>query len=313
VRGALCRALLELAERDSRVMLLTGDLGFAVLEPFAERFPHRFVNVGVAEQNMVGVATGLAEAGYLPFVYSIATFAALRPYEFIRNGPVLQRLPVRIAGIGGGFEYGTAGPTHHALEDVAVMRALPGLTVLAPADHLQARAALLATWDAPGPVYYRLGKDDRTVVPGLDGRFRLGRAETAREGPDLLLVGMGAICALVAEAGEALASAGVGSTVLVAASLAPPPVEDLAAALARHPVAVAVEAHVVNGGLGSLVAEVIAERDLGCRLVRAGVRQVTHGPTGSQAYHHEAAGLSRDAIVRTALAALEARARPTSA
>jgi transketolase len=193
------------------------------------------------------------------------------------------------------------------------MRALPGLTVLAPADHRQARAAVLATWDAPGPVYYRLGKDDRTVVPGLGGRFRLGRAETLREGPDLLLVGMGGICAVVAEAAEALASAGVGATVLVAASLAPPPVEDLAAALAGHPVAVAVEAHVVNGGLGSLVAEVIAERGLDCRLVRAGVRQVTHGRTGSQPYHQEAAGLSRDAIVRTALAALDTRARATSA
>jgi len=294
-------------------MLLTGDLGFSVLEPFAERFPRRFVNVGVAEQNMIGVATGLAEAGYLPFVYSIGTFAALRPYEFIRNGPVLQRLPVRIAGIGGGFEYGTAGPTHHAIEDVAVMRALPGLTVLAPADHEQGRAAVLATWDVPGPVYYRLGKDDRTVVPGLDGRFRLGRVETIREGSDVLLVGMGGICAVVLEAAEALADAGVDATVLVAASLAPPPVEDLAAALARYPVAVAVEAHVVNGGLGSLVAEVVAEHGLGSRLVRVGVRQLTHGPTGSQAYHDEVAGLSRDAIVRAALAALDTRARSRSA
>src|SRR5262245_38381869 len=102
-----------------------------VLEPFAERFPARFINVGVAEQNMVGLATGLAEAGYLPFVYSIAPFAALRPYEFIRNGPVLHRLPVRIVGVGGGFDYGVAGPSHHGLEDVGVMRVQPGLTLIA--------------------------------------------------------------------------------------------------------------------------------------------------------------------------------------
>src|SRR3982750_4446379 len=102
MRAAFVRTLVELAERDDRVFLLTGDLGFMALEPFAERFPRRFVNVGVAEQNMVGVATGLAEAGFVPFVYSIAPFATLRPYEFIRNGPVHQRLPVRIVGIGGG-------------------------------------------------------------------------------------------------------------------------------------------------------------------------------------------------------------------
>src|SRR4029077_9179911 len=107
-------------------------------------------------------------AGYFPFVYSIATFASMRAYEFIRNGVVLHELPVRIVGVGGGFEYGPAGPTHHSIEDVALMRTQPNLTVIAPADHLQTRTAILATWDLPGPVYYRLGKDDRAVVPGLD-------------------------------------------------------------------------------------------------------------------------------------------------
>ena len=106
VRATFVRTLVELAEEDERIVLLTGDLGFTVVEPFAERFPDRFFNVGVAEQNMVGVATGLAEAGFVPFVYSIATFATLRPYEFIRNGPVLHHLPVRVVGVGGGLEYG---------------------------------------------------------------------------------------------------------------------------------------------------------------------------------------------------------------
>src|SRR5580765_3495660 len=144
MRREFASTLTAAAERDERIVLLTGDLGFMVLEPFTERFPDRFFNVGVAEQNMVGVATGLAEAGYVPYVYSIATFASLRPYEFIRNGPVHQQLPVRVVGVGGGFDYGTNGPSHHALEDLAVMRAQPGLTVLAPADFAQARAALLA-------------------------------------------------------------------------------------------------------------------------------------------------------------------------
>ena len=122
MRGAFVRTLMDLAEQDPRVVLMTADLGYALMEPFAEKFPSRFINVGVAEQNMIGLSTGMAEAGFIPFVYSIAPFAALRPYEFIRNGPILHQLPMRIVGVGGGFEYGNAGVTHHALEDVGVMR-----------------------------------------------------------------------------------------------------------------------------------------------------------------------------------------------
>src|SRR5687767_3231911 len=110
MRVGFIQELIDLASKDERVMLLTGDLGWSVIEPFADRFPERFLNVGVAEQNMLAIATGLAEAGRVPFVYSIATFASLRPYEFIRNGPVLHGLPVRVVGVGGGFEYGSAGP-----------------------------------------------------------------------------------------------------------------------------------------------------------------------------------------------------------
>src|SRR6267378_8244792 len=142
MRAAFANTLAELAARDPRILLLTADLGYKALEPFADKFPDRFINVGVAEQNMVGLATGLAEAGFIPFVYSIVTFAVLRPYEFIRNGPVLHRLPVRIVGVGGGVEYGLNGLSHYGLEDIAVMRAQPGVTVIAPSDHQQARTAM---------------------------------------------------------------------------------------------------------------------------------------------------------------------------
>jgi hypothetical protein len=174
---------------------------------------------------MVGIATGLADAGYVPYVYSIATFATLRPYEFIRNGPVHQRLPVRVVGVGGGFDYGTNGPSHHALEDLAVMRVQPGMTVVAPADFEQARASLHATHALPGPVYFRLGKDESSRVAGLDGRFRLGRAETIGSGGDLLLVTTGGIARNAVAAAEALAASGIDATVLVAASLSPPPAD----------------------------------------------------------------------------------------
>jgi len=195
LRAAFIETLVELGERDRRILFLTGDLGFMAIEPWVNRFPDRFFNVGVAEQNMVGIATGLAEAGYIPFVYSIATFASLRPFEFIRNGPILHRLPVRIVGVGGGFEYGSAGTTHHALEDLGVMRTQPGLTVIAPADSQQTRTAMRRTWDLPGPIYYRIGKDDRTTIRGLNGDFVLGRASVIRRGKDLVFVTSGSVAA----------------------------------------------------------------------------------------------------------------------
>ncbi len=304
MRRSFVRTLIELAERDPRVVLLTGDLGFMVFEPFIERFPDRFFNLGVAEQNMVGVATGLAEAGFVPFTYSIATFASLRAYEFIRNGPVFHQLPVRIVGVGGGFEYGTAGPSHHGTEDIAVMRALPGMTVIAPADHAQAATAVRACWDLPGPLYLRLGKDDHVVVPGLDGRFRLGRAEVVRDGDDVAIIAMGAIAAEVSAAAAALAGGGIEATVVVVASVSPAPVDDLIEVVDRFATVVTVEAHSVVGGLGSLVSEVVAERGRSCRVVRCGVRSAGDGTGGGEAYLNNRHGLSCDALVQTAREAL---------
>ena len=311
MRGAILNTLIELADDDPRVVLLTGDLGFMVVEPFAERFPDRFWNVGVAEQDMIGIATGMAEAGFIPFTYSIATFATLRPYEFVRNGPVHHRLPVRILGVGGGFEYGSAGPTHHGLEDVAVMRALPGLTVLAPADHQQAAAALRCTWDLPGPVYLRLGKDDRTLVPGLNGRFRLGEAQTVRQAsPGVVIVALGPIAREAAAAAEILDQRGLGCRVVVVASVCPAPVEDLLRSLGDADTVVTVEAHSVVGGLGSLVCEVVADHALGCRVVRCGVRSAPDGVGGSEAFLNMRHGLDREAIARTVEEAVSLRHVP---
>lgn len=304
MRAAFVRTVTELAGRDPRVLLLTGDLGYMALEPFSDRFPSRFFNVGVAEQNMVGLATGLAESGFIPFVYSIATFASLRPYEFIRNGPIYHQLPVRIVGVGGGFEYGPAGPTHYGLEDIGVMRVQPGITVVSPADHEQTRTALLKTWDLPGPVYYRIGKDDKTTVPGLGGEFELGRAQLVRRGGDILIVAMGSVASEAAGAAEALSQRGVEASLLIVASLNPPPAEDLTQALSGFSVALTVEAHYLVGGVGSLVCEVVAERNISCRVVRCAVRRTPAGATGSQAYLHSVHGLGTVSLVDSALQAL---------
>lgn len=308
MRRAFIDSLLELAAVDDSIVLLTGDLGYTVVEPFVERHPDRFFNVGVAEQNMLGIATGLASAGYTPFAYSIATFASMRGYEFIRNGAVLHELPVRIVGVGDGFDYGTNGPTHYPLEDIGLMRLQPGLGVVAPADAAQARAAMSAIAQVPGPVYIKLGKRG-DAVPGLDGRFRLGRAELIGDGEDVAILACGGMVGEAVQAAGLLAAEGVGATVVVTASVSPAPLEDLAELLGRVPLAIALEAHYVTGGLGSLACEVVAERGLPCRVIRQGVHTVPRGESGSTQYLFERHALTARAVADSAVSVLNSSSR----
>jgi len=304
MRAAFFRTLADLAAHDERIVLLTGDLGFMAIEPFAERFPDRFINVGVAEQNMIGIATGLAEAGFLPFAYSIAPFAVLRPYEFLRNGPLAHRWPVRVAGVGGGFDYAANGISHYGLEDVAVLRALPGFTVLAPADARQTSAVVEATWNLPGPVYYRLGKDDRLEAPGLNGAFAPEEIQIFRDGADMLILALGGMAVEAQAAAGILQKRGVECTVGVVAWVHPAPLEDLLRLLARFPAVVTAEAHYIVGGLGSLAAEAIADNGLACRLIRCGVQSVPDGRIGSQTYLYSRHGLTPEQLAETAWRAL---------
>ena len=299
MRKAFIETIVDLAADDPRIVLMTGDLGFTVVEPFADRFPERFYNVGVAEQNMVGLATGLAEAGFRPYLYSIATFAALRPFEFIRNGPVLHRLPVRIVGVGGGYEYGPAGHTHHAMEDVAVMRTQPGLAIAVPADHAQTRAAVRCTADLEGPVYLRLGKDDKTLVEGLGERFELGRLQHLRKGVDTTIIAMGPIAVAAQTAAEQLAERGVDAGVSVLASVAPPPRADIEELVANNRFIVTVEEHVRPGGMGSLVSEIVAEMGVG-RVIRVNPEDGPAQLSGSEGYLRSTRGLAPEDIADAA-------------
>ena len=311
MRLAFAETLINLAERDERILLLTADLGYLVLDDFIRKFPGRFYNLGVAEQNMIGVATGLAEAGFIPFVYSISTFASLRPYEFIRNGPIRHHLPVRIVGVGGGFDYGVSGVTHHGLEDIGVLRIQPRLALVVPADGPQTRNAILSTWNLPGPVYYRLGKDDRAVVPGLEGRFELGRAQSLGNGRDVLFVVVGSLAVDVVEAMEILSGQGIYSSMLVVSSFNPAPEADLIEALLGKPQGFAkvftVENHYIHGGVGSWVSEVIATQGITCRVVRCGIDQQPGGISGSPAYLNKLNGLSSSGLVTKVLSELNNR------
>jgi transketolase len=302
VRKAFVEALLALAAEDERIFLLTGDLGWSVVEEFATRYPRRFLNAGVAEANMAGLAAGLAQAGFVPFIYSIATFSSMRCYEQVRNGALLHHLPVRVIGIGGGYAYGHAGPTHYALEDLAIARAQPGMTVLAPADPAQARAVVRATVDLPGPAYLRIGKGNNPEVPGLDGRFALGRPEVVRDGRDVLLAACGSMVHDALAAARLLEAEGVSAAVAVLAHLpfaAGAPVVDL---LRRFGAVVSVEDGYAAGGLGSLLAEAIAQHGLRCRLRIRGVDHPFSGASGSEAYMRAQSGLDAQSLADSARA-----------
>jgi len=302
VRGAFVEALISLAREDERIHLLTADLGWSVIEPFARAFPGRFLNTGVAEANMAGIATGLAQLGAVPFIYSIATFSSMRCYEQVRNGPVRHRLPVRIVGVGGGFAYGHAGPTHFALEDLALARTQPGLAAIAPADPAQTRAVVRASLDWPGPAYLRIGKGGNQAVPGLEGRFALDRPELIREGRDLLLLCCGGVAVEAVAAAEALAAQGFSAAVAVLAHLSFAPSPALVELLGRFERVLAVEEGYGASALGALAAQAIALNGLRCRLGQSGVFDSPPGISGSEAWMRTRHGLDAPGIAAAARA-----------
>jgi transketolase len=285
MRTAFIEALCAVAERDERVWLLTADLGFSVLEAFRDRFPGRYVNVGVAEQNMMGVAAGLARCGKVVFAYSIANFPTLRCLEQIRNDVGYHECDVKVVAVGGGFTYGSQGYTHHGVEDLAVLRCLPGMTVVAPGDPVEARLATQALAARPGPCYLRLGKANEPVVHPAPPPFEVGKAILVRPGRDVTLVSTGAMLKDTLTAADRLHAAGVEARVLSMHTLKPLDAEAVVRAARETGGLVTVEEHSVTGGLGSAVADVLASSGAQAGFFRKyGVPDAVYHRVGSQGY-----------------------------
>jgi len=257
VRTAFIETLKELAGQDERIWLLCADLGFSVLETFAQSFPKRYVNVGVAEQNMAGVAAGLALSGKIVFTYSIANFPVIRCLEQIRNDVCAHNLNVKVVSVGGGFAYGSAGYTHHGTEDLAMMRVLPNMTVLAPGDPVETRLLTIAATARPGPCYLRLGKAGEPIVHTSQPEVAIGKAIVLREGDAGTLISTGGTLAMTMKAAGELAERGISVSVLSMPSLAPLDEDAILRAARDTGRIVTVENH-GRGGLGSAVAEVLA-------------------------------------------------------
>lgn len=306
MRNAFVRTLFEIAKNDKNVYIVTGDLGFGVLKPFFEELPDQIINAGIAEQNMTSVAAGLAMQGKTVFTYSIGNFPTLRCIEQIRNDCAYHAANVKVVCVGGGFVYGSLGMSHHATEDISIMRALPDITVMAPGDLVEAECATRAIYEQSGTCYLRLGRGGEKRIHDKIDDFHIGKAIEIQKGSDIAIFSTGAIFDEVTEACEILREAGVMPTVYTFPTVKPIDRGVIEQCAASHRVIVTVEEHNLSGGFGSAVAEVLAELDIPrARLVRVGLNDTYSCIVGSQKYLRGQYGMDAKAIAEVVLNAVK--------
>jgi transketolase len=302
------QGLLEAARTCPEVQLLSGDLGYGAFDAFGREFPDRFLNCGVAEQNMVGVAAGLAAEGLLPVVYSIGNFLVFRAAEQIRNDIVASGRPCLLVAAGGGFTYGAAGYSHHLYEDVAFLRSLPGLALMTPCLPSDVEPMVMDWLARPRPMYLRL---DRTPAIHLTdpSRFRAGNWRIVQQGRSVGLFSMGSALELTMEASQILERQGVSCRIVDCNQLSDLSEDAVSASLEGLTLAVAVEEHSVRGGLGSLIAEELASRRSAARLLRFGLSAPYSRLAGPPGFFREQSGMTADAITDAVLEELHDSSR----
>jgi transketolase len=305
MRDAFLGSLIELAEKDDRVALLTGDLGFGVVEKFETKFPGRFWNCGVAEQSMIGIAAGLAKSGMLPFVYSIANFPTFRCLEQIRNDICYHNLPVTIVSVGAGLGYGTLGYTHHGIEDIAAMRSLPNISIYSPSDPNDVNHALARISNNPSPTYLRLGKNGEPEIKQATGNSIPGSIRELISGVDLTILATGGITESCLQVAEQLRIQGFGIQVISVTQIEPLDVKFLLATISSSKILV-VEEHVKRGGFAAALLEAFNERVYQVQLYRLFVDQGQIGEIGTQEYLRGLSGLDKLGIGNKCLEILQA-------
>ena len=297
MRDAFVKQLTKLAEADSNIFLVTADLGFGMFDEFAQRFPDQFLNVGVAEQNMIGISTGLGLEGRTVFTYSIANFATLRCLEQIRNDAAYHEVNLTVVASGGGFTYGALGMSHHATEDLAIMRALPGVKLIAPCTAWEAYHATQAASDTPGVCYLRIEKGGNVNPPFAGAQFKLGESLLQKNGNDVALIATGSILEECLEAAEVLEVTGVSTRVISMHTVKPIDEKAILTAAMDCQLIVSVEEHNRLGGLGGAIAEILAGEGSGTKLAMIALDDVYSSVVGDQKYLRNLHGLDADAIV----------------
>jgi len=309
MRNAYIRTLYDLAGENKQILALVSDNGAIVYDRYRKDFPDQFMNLGICEANLVSVAAGLAAEGKIPFAYTIAGFLTMRAFEQIRNDLCLQKMNVKLVGIGAGFVYSDLGPTHHATIDLTLMRTLPGMTVFSPADALEAQKATRAAAQIEGPVYLRLATGGTPDVYTNDYEFKAGRGVTLRQGSDLTIIATGGIVHEVLPAVDELINDGISTRLINMHTIKPIDEEIILKAAQETHSILTVEEHSIIGGLGSAVAEVVLEKfhEPIC-FKRLGLNGVFPSGYGSYEDMKRMNGLSQNDIVRKAKQLLESRA-----
>jgi len=298
MRDAFAQEMTRLAAKRTDLALLSGDIGNRMFDRYKQVAPERFFNCGIAEANMMSVAAGMALSGLRPVIYTIAPFTTTRCLEQIRVGVAYHQAPVVIVGTGSGLSYAELGPTHHSLEDMAIMRTLPGLNVLAPADSAELVAQLRQALDAPHPTYMRIGKKGEPSLHSKSAELGIGKANLLREGSDLLVVGVGPILDEALQAAETVAQDGVSVAVASLSGVKPLDTAFLDAMAKRFQSWISLEEHGITGGLGSALLEWLSERKgTPVSLKRLGVPDAYLHELGNQSYTRcqlglDAAGLA---------------------
>ncbi len=277
MRTAYLNTLHDLAEKDRRVFALLADNGIIVYDRFRQDFPEQFLNLGISESNMVAAAAGMANQGKIPFAYTIGAFLSFRALEFIKNDVCLQNQNVKLIGTGAGMSYSKLGPTHHTTEDLGVLRVLPNLQIITPASPMEVKKATLAAYEHVGPVYIRLGTNKEPEIYQEEYEFRIGEAVTLREGADVTVISMGTILKDVMDVARQMEGEHVNVRVINMHTIKPLDRNIIIKAIEETGKIVTIEDHSVIGGLGSAVAEVIAEYGRPVKFIRMGLQGFTQG------------------------------------
>jgi transketolase len=294
MRNETIDVLTAYAQKNTDVMLLTADLGYSVLERYRDELPSQYVNVGVCEQAMVGIAAGLALSGHRVVLYSIANFPTLRCLEQIRNDVCYHNLPVTIVAVGGGVAYGAQGYTHHGLEDIGIMSALPHMAVTCPADPHEAQRLLPQLLDRFGPAYLRLGRSGEPILHAPEQIVEFGKAIWIREGSDVALLATGSILGRALEAADGLAVRGISTSVISFPTIKPLDVMAIEKAAQAHRAILAIEEHMIDGGFGTRVAEALIGSGRATRFAKFGVTDEIRGLIGSQSWLLDQLGAIED-------------------
>jgi len=281
MRTTFINTLIDKAKEDQDIFLITPDLGYSVLEKFVDLFPDRFLNVGIAEQNAIGIASGLALSGYKVYVYSIVPFVTMRCFEQVRLDIAYMNTNVKLVGVGEGYSYGPAGATHHSIEDIAVMRVLPNMKVCCPGDPYEVRKIVEQSTSIDGPMYIRLGKNGEPAVHHLNDMVVFGKASVLRSGNDFALITTGNMLELGASWVNEWVDQGHDPEFISMHTIKPLDREIIVSLIDRKMNIVVLEEHSVLGGLGSAISEVIATFNTKVKLIECGIPDIYSHYVGS--------------------------------